>query len=124
NLEQVVNLTPNPILRNIGRMTLGKFNRLIAECLRIDLLKVNGTSLEIRKASLSIEGKEHVEAVKLQAVSVDGKLIGKPYRVEVDTVCLSGGLYPSIDLAQVGGCEIINIPELGGMVPLHGPDMS
>lgn len=123
-LKEVVDLTPNSLLRQIGRLTLGRFNRLIAKSLRFNLLKVDKTALQLRKAIVRIEGKDRVEAVQLQSVSLEGKLIGKPYREEVDTVCLSGGLYPSMELAQVAGCDIVHVPELGGMVPVHGNDMS
>lgn len=124
SLEQVADFAPNRWMRQLGKALLGRFDRFIAHALRLNLLKVDGTSIYLRKALLSIEGETEVEAVTLQDVSVDGELIGKPYRKEVDAVCLSGGLYPSMDLAQVGGCKIVHIPELGGMVPLHGPDMS
>jgi sarcosine oxidase subunit alpha len=43
--------------------------------------------------------------------------------VAVDAVCLSAGLYPLIDLAQVAGCTLVELPELGGLVPLHSRDL-
>ncbi len=123
-LKDVVDLAPSPFLRMAGRLALGRFPNLTAQALRFNFLKVNGVSIDLRKSVTKIEGEKQVEAVTLQSVSVDGLPIGKVEQIEVDAVCLSAGLYPMVDLVQVAGCPLIDIPELGGMVPLHGPDMS
>lgn len=124
SLKQVIDFAPNRLLRGAGRTMLGRFDRQIARLLRWDLLNIDGTPLHVRKALVSIEGQKEVEGAALQNVSPDGELIGKPTHIQVDAVCLSGGLYPSMDLAQIAGCSIVHIRELGGMVPLHGPDLS
>jgi sarcosine oxidase subunit alpha len=123
-LKDVAGLAPNPLLRSLGKVALKHFPKLTTRGLRLNLLKVNRVPIHLRKAILEIEGEESVEAVRLQPVSVNGKPAGKTERMEVDTVCLSNGLYPLTDLAQTTGCRLIDIPELGGTVPLHGPDMS
>lgn len=123
-LKDVVDLAPNPLMRMAGRLALGRFPNLTARALTFNLLKVNGVPIHLRKSVAKIEGARQVEGVTLQSVSIDGHPTGKKEQIEVDAVCLSAGLYPMVDLAQTAGCPIIDIPELGGMVPLHGADMS
>jgi sarcosine oxidase subunit alpha len=123
-LSEVAGLAPSAFVRTCGKFALTKFPGLIARALRFNILKVNGVPIHLRKSVVKIEGEQEVEAVLLQSVSVDGEPAGNMERVEVDAVCLSAGLYPMVDLAQTAGCTIVEIPELGGAVPLHGPDMS
>jgi sarcosine oxidase, subunit alpha len=123
-LTEVSDLAPNVFLRKMGKLVSGKFSKLAAHALNFDLLKVEGIPIHIRKAVMSIEGKQQVEYVTMQSVTVDGVPTGRAKRIEVDAVCLSAGLNPLIDLAQVAGCPIVDIPELGGLVPVHGPNLS
>lgn len=123
-LKDVAGLAPNPLVRSAGKFALSHFPRLITHALKFDFLKVNGVPLHMRKSIVRIEGKNQVEAVVLQPVNAEGKPSGKTERLEVDAVCLSGGLYPLADLSETAGCKMAEIPELGGMVPLHGLDMS
>lgn len=123
-LTDVVGLAPNPLIRSLGKFAISQFPNLIARALQFNFLKVNGVPIYFRKSVIKIEGDKQVQAVTLQSVSLDGSPTGKVEQVEVDAVCLSAGLYPLVDLAQVAGCPLIEIPELGGTVPLHGPDMS
>lgn len=123
-LADVASLAPHPFVRTVGKFALEKFPHLIARALRMNVLKVNGVPIYLRKSVIEIVGKDQVEAVAVQSVAIDGSPAGKVEHMEVDAVCLSAGLYPLVDLAQVAGCPLIDIPELGGFVPLHGPDMS
>lgn len=123
-LTDVVHLAPDPLLRTLGKFSLNKLRNVTAHALRYNLLKIEGVPIHLRKSIQCIEGDHHVEAVILQPVSTNGNPTGEATRVEVDTVCISGGLYPLVDLAQVAGCPLIDIPELGGLVPIHGNDMS
>ncbi|RST72045.1 FAD-binding protein [Siminovitchia acidinfaciens] len=123
-LKDVVDLAPNLFMRAAGKIALSKFPNLTAQALRFNFLKVNGVPIHFRKSIVRIEGDKQVEAVMLQSISVDGHPTGKVERVEMDAVCLSAGLYPMVDLAQTAGCPLVEIPELGGAVPLHGSDMS
>lgn len=123
-LTDVVGLAPNPLLRSLGRWAIPRFPKLIARALHFNVLKVNGVPIYLRKSVIKIEGDKQVQAVTLQSVSVDGSPTKKVEQIEVDAVCLSAGLCPLVDLAQTAGCRLIEIPELGGMVPLHAPDMS
>ncbi|PAV28306.1 hypothetical protein CIL05_16855 [Virgibacillus profundi] len=123
-LKDVAGLAPNSFIRTFGKYALAWFPRLIAHALRFNFLKVNGVPIHLRKSIVRIEGSEQVEAVILQSVSADGKPVGQAERMEVDAVCLSAGLYPLVDLAETTGCTLVDIPELGGVIPLHGPDMT
>lgn len=123
-LGEVADLAPNPILRTMGKLASGKLKTLATHALYFDLLKIEGIPVHIRKSIVDITGKNRVESVTLQSVTVDGTPIGKIEKVRVDAVCLSAGLYPLADLAQVAGCPLVDIPELGGIVPVHGPNLS
>lgn len=123
-LGGAADLAPNPLLRMMGRLAAGKLNRIATHALSLNLLKIEGVPAYMRKSVVSIEGDKEVESVTLQPVTVDGVPKGETEQIAVDTVCLSAGLYPLIDLAQVAHCPIVDIPELGGMVPLHGPDLT
>lgn len=123
-LKDVAGLAPNSIVRTFGKIALARFPRLITRALRFNFLKVNGVPIHLRKSIVKIEGNKQVERVTLQSVTVDGQPVGQVEEMEVDAVCLSAGLYPLVDLAETAGCKLVDIPELGGMVPIHGPDMS
>jgi NADPH-dependent 2,4-dienoyl-CoA reductase/sulfur reductase-like enzyme/Fe-S-cluster-containing hydrogenase component 2 len=43
--------------------------------------------------------------------------------IPVDTVCISVGLNPNGQLANLAGCEFKFFPELGGFLPLHDDNM-
>ena len=43
--------------------------------------------------------------------------------LEADTVCMAVGLTPMIELASMAGCQLAEIPALGGVIPLHDEDM-
>jgi sarcosine oxidase subunit alpha len=86
-------------------------------------VKVWDIPLMIRRAVTSVIGDDHVVGVDVVDVDADGTPRGTPERWDVDTVVLSGGLTPLYELAQVAGCEVADVPELGGVVPVHGPDL-
>lgn len=74
-------------------------------------------------AALEIRGKEQVEEAVLAPVSPDGAVdVAKAYIESVDAVCLAGGLTPLAELAFAAGCQFTYIPDLGGQVPLTGPE--
>lgn len=83
-----------------------------------------GIPIQLRKAITEIVGDQQVEAVRTVDVDVSGHpLSGTEREVEVDFVCIAGGLYPLVELAAVAGCPFRYIPELGGHVPVHSEDM-
>jgi sarcosine oxidase subunit alpha len=80
------------------------------------------TALMPRRAVMAILGSDEVTGVEIAELSVVGDPQGYPERWEVDTVVLSGGLAPLCELPQLVGCRVAYVPELGGTVPIHGPN--
>ncbi len=75
-----------------------------------------------RQAATAILGEQEVEGVMVVDVQTNGDPIpGSEHAMAVDTVFLSGGLYPLAELPAAMGCRLAFIPELGGQVPLYGP---
>ncbi|PFN65734.1 NAD(P)/FAD-dependent oxidoreductase [Bacillus cereus] len=87
-------------------------------------MKINGTPLHLRKASLEIIGTDQVEGVRVANIDSKGNVINGSEKIyEADFVCIAGGLYPLAELAAVAGCPFHYISELGGHVPLHSETM-
>ncbi len=86
-------------------------------------MKVWGIPIYMRKVVTRIIGKTQVEAVEVQHVDIEGNAIGNPEFVPVDFVCLSGGLRPLIELAELAGCDVLHKEALSGAVPLHSESM-
>jgi hypothetical protein len=59
--------------------------------------------------------------VRLSTIRADGSLASTSRVLAVDAVCIGGGLAPLADLVRIMGCPVVEVPELGGTVPLHGP---
>lgn len=86
--------------------------------------KMWGMPIHIRKAITKINGTDKVESVTIENVTPDGEVIkGTEEIVEVDFVCIAGGLYPLAELASVIGCPFKYVEELGGHVPVHNEEM-
>lgn len=87
-------------------------------------VKMWGLPIHIRKAVTEICGKDQVEAVTICDITAEGERIpGTEQTIEVDFVCIAGGLYPLAELAAVIGCPFQYIEELGGHVPVHNEQM-
>ncbi|HLR15284.1 MAG TPA: NAD(P)/FAD-dependent oxidoreductase [Bacillota bacterium] len=87
-------------------------------------VKMWGMPVHIRKAILSINGEDKVESVTMCKVTTDGAPIaGTEEEIDVDFVCIAGGLYPLVELAAVMGVPFKYIEELGGHVPVHNEQM-
>jgi len=43
--------------------------------------------------------------------------------VAVDTICLSVGLQPTVEIFKQAGCRMANIPELGGNIPVRNDNL-
>src|SRR5690625_1247754 len=83
-----------------------------------------GMPIHIRKANTQINGTEQVESVTMSNITTEGELIpGTEEIIEVDFVCIAGGLYPLAELAAVIGCPFQYLEELGGHVPVHNEQM-
>ncbi len=105
----------------IGRTSLGK--ALAPRLYPKGGLKTWGIPIQVRKAALNILGSQEVEAIELSAVDVEGRPTGRSERIEVDLVCIAGGLYPLSELASGAGCQMAHVDELGGEVPVYGDDL-
>ncbi len=82
------------------------------------------TPIMLRRAATAIVGTDHVEGVLVARVDDAGQPIrGTDERWDVDVVVASAGLFPLVDLVQSVGCPLVHIAELGGHVPLHGPNL-
>ncbi|MCM3767484.1 NAD(P)/FAD-dependent oxidoreductase [Neobacillus niacini] len=87
-------------------------------------VKMWGMPIHLRKAVTRINGKNQVESVTICDISAKGEIIpGSEKTVEVDFVCIAGGLYPLAELAAVIGCPFQYIEELGGHIPVHNEQM-
>src|SRR5690625_5166615 len=63
-------------------------------------VKMWGMPVHIRRAITKINGTDKVESVTMCKVTTEGELIpGTEERVDVDFVCIAGGLYPLAELA-------------------------
>ncbi len=118
-LLMVVNMSPNYFFRIGGKIVKGKIKKLMLRLLKFNFIQIMGVPLYLRKAVTQINGQKEVESVTVSNLSIDGNPSSVIAELEVDTVCLSGGLLPLVDLSQVANCILVDIPQLGGIVPLH-----
>jgi sarcosine oxidase subunit alpha len=78
------------------------------------------TSTSIQKAL----GNEYVTGAVTVSLDEDWNPVpGTEKEYAVDTICLAVGLSPSVELFHQAGCELVYIPELGGIAPLHDKTM-
>ncbi|MFB4168208.1 NAD(P)/FAD-dependent oxidoreductase [Virgibacillus sp. JSM 102003] len=107
------NLAKYPFIQHVGAKFYPRFG-----------MKIWGIPLYLRKTVLEIGGAVQVEHIKVIPVSQEGiPNEDRVKTVDVDCVCISGGLYPLMELAGAAGCESVYIEELGGHIPLHSPEM-
>jgi sarcosine oxidase subunit alpha len=99
----------------------GKYmSTLAAACFPQGGLKIDGFPLMLRQSALSISGVQKAESVAVAALSPAGQLkSGAEFQLQADVVVTSSGLSPLVELAQLAGCPLHYIPEMGGWVPLH-----
>lgn len=117
-LTQAAHLAPNKLFRLIGQQMKGNVARWTVKLLKFPI-NINGIPIYIRKAVKEINGDDEVQSITVQSLTVNGELTGKEEMINVDTVCLSASLLPLVELSQLLNCELVDIPELGGIVPLH-----
>lgn len=122
-LASMSDLAPNSLLRTAGRMVKIPFmHQLGARFYPSQGIRIWGVPLMLRKVAVEINGSDFVNSIVLADVTPEGSIIeDRRQVVEVDCVCISGGLNPLGELASALGCTFTYIPELGGHVPLHSP---
>src|SRR5699024_7426849 len=87
-------------------------------------IKLFNTSVHLKKAVVSINGKEKVESITLKNVDKDGNVISnKEEIIPIDFVCLSGGLTPLSELLGLLNVSFTYVESLGGFIPLHNDAM-
>lgn len=124
-LSSLARLAPTPWLRlAAGALNSGLVRELAA---RVDVpggVRVWGVPVFHRTALIEAVGDGRVERAAVAPVGPDGEPVARLARwVEVDAVCLSGGLAPLAELPATLGCALASEERLGGEVPLHGPEL-
>ena len=65
------------------------------------------------------EGDDHVTGATIAQVDSKWQFIpGTEKHLDVDTICIAVGLSPMSQLARMGGCEMVDDPKRGGLVPV------
>jgi sarcosine oxidase subunit alpha len=83
-----------------------------------------GIPLMLRRAVTGIQGEATVTGVRVADLDGGGQVVaGSEEDWPVDTVVTSAGLFPLAELALAAGARVVHVPELGGHVPVHGPDL-
>jgi NADPH-dependent 2,4-dienoyl-CoA reductase/sulfur reductase-like enzyme len=71
-----------------------------------------------------VKGGKEVEEVVIVKLDNSWKPIkGTERTLVADCVCIAAGLHPSIELAQMAGCDLKFFSELGGYLPIHNENM-
>ncbi|RFB18562.1 NAD(P)/FAD-dependent oxidoreductase [Bacillus sp. HNG] len=124
-LVRVAHLAPSAFLRYGSKLAKAAWVRdLAVQFYPKNGVKMWGMPINIRKAIVQINGRDQVESVTLCNLTPDGDRIqGSEETIDVDFVCIAGGLYPLAELASVIGCPFQYIEELGGHVPVHNEQM-
>lgn len=120
-LVRIAHLAPSAFLRFGSKFAKASWVRdLAVRFYPKGGVKMWGMPIHIRKAVVQINGTDKVESVTMCDITPEGKLIqGSEKTIDVDFVCIAGGLYPLTELAAVIGCPFQYIEELGGHVPIH-----
>lgn len=122
-LTQMAGLAPSPLLRLAGSLFSERTAALGASLYPKGGVKVWSIPLLLRQAVVEVLGDEQVTGVIVEEISAGGQPTGRRRQVDLDLVCISDGLYPLAELAGAAGCRLVDVPELGGKVPLYGPNM-
>src|SRR5690625_4698088 len=87
-------------------------------------VKMWGMPVHIRRAITEINGTDKVESVTMVKLTANGEIVsGSEETIDVDFVCIAGGLYPLAELAAAAGLPFRYVEELGGHVPIHNEKM-
>jgi hypothetical protein len=107
---------PGDVLRLLGAARGNVSLLRDAVAYRTKLLRER-VPLRYRRLVVRAEGEGRVEAVVHAAVDADWRPIpGTEERVEVDTLCVGYGFFPSVELLRLAGCDFVYDEDLGGPV--------
>lgn len=80
-----------------------------------------GMPLMLRRSLRAAHGRDRVNGVEIVALDANGvELPRSREKWCIDAVVTSCGLAPLVELAQLAGCPLARVPDLGGWVPVHG----
>lgn len=125
SLARIAHLAPSAFIR-FGSKFIGVnwIRNLVVKFFPPGGVKMWGMPIHLRKAVTNINGTDHVESVTMSKITSEGKIVpNSEETINVDFVCIAGGLYPLAELAAVTGCPFQYIEELGGHVPVHNEQM-
>jgi sarcosine oxidase subunit alpha len=125
SLLRVAHLAPSKLLKFGSRLMKSPFMKNLG--LRFypkSGFRLWGIPVKLRQAVLEVIGTDQVEGVRVIDIDIHGNPVkGSEQVIEVDFVCIAGGLYPLVELAAVAGCSFHYLEELGGHVPIHSEKM-
>ncbi len=120
NVVAALEAGPPPRTRDLVRIAAaGRGNvSLLRDAARYRVELVRGrVPFRYRRIIVRAEGRDRVEAVVHAAVDPDWRVRpGTEERVEVDTLCVGYGFFPSVELMRLAGCELRYDENLGGPV--------
>lgn len=124
-LVRIAHLAPSKFIQFGSKFATFEFVRNIAlNFYPKDGIKMWDMPIHLRKAIKEINGTDRVESVTMVDVTPDGDIIRNTEQtIDVDFVCIAGGLYPLGELAAVVGCPFEYSEALGGHVPIHNAAM-
>jgi sarcosine oxidase subunit alpha len=125
SLLHVSHMAPSPFVRYGSKLMKNDFmKKLGVHFYPKKGVKMWDIPIHLRKAVTEIYGENKVEGVTLATINADGEVVsGSEEHIQVDFVCIAGGLYPLAELAGIAGCPFYLLEELGGYVPLHNERM-
>ena len=78
-----------------------------------------GVPFYLSHTMVRAEGENHVTGAVIAQVDRNWNFIpGTEKHLDVDTICIAVGLSPMSQLARMGGCEMVDDPKRGGLVPV------
>ncbi len=127
SVSRLADMAPSPFLRGAGRVVsrAAAAGAMSAMLFPKQGIKVQGVPLALRRCIVRAVGDEEVKGAVVADLTADGKAVtGSETTVDVDSICVSGDLYPLVEaLEMTGQCAFAYVEALGGRVPLYGPDL-
>ena len=78
-----------------------------------------GVPFYLSHTMVRAEGENHVTGAVIAQVDRNWNFIpGTEKHLDVDTICIAVGLSPMSQLARMGGCQMVDDPKRGGVVPV------
>jgi sarcosine oxidase, subunit alpha len=119
-LGSASHLSPSKITRLAGQLLrYPVISRIASKITPHWAIRAWGIPIQPMRVCTEIRGDREVSSAIVHDLKLDGRL-GAQRELDVDAVCIAGGLRPLTELAMVAGCKYAHVPELGGIIPLHG----